>query len=178
MTANPLPNKPGKDRVNRLRIALVAVFAIATFFLTRPQTSASSLSPVSGLMALKAMAAAAMPYEQAMANQRPTLIEFYADWCTTCQGLAPTLQALHGELGSQVNFVMLNIDAPQWSHQVKQFQVSGVPRLVLLNRDHSVADSFIGKVPKPLLLSRLTDLLGNASGPVVEPVMPSPNREI
>lgn len=178
MTANPLPNKPEKDRVNRLGVALVAVFAIATFFLTRPQTSGSSLSPISGLMALKAMAATALPYEQAMANQRPTLIEFYADWCTTCQGLAPTLQALHGELGAQVNFVMLNIDVPQWSHQVEQFQVSGVPYLVLLNRDHSVVDRFIGKVPKPVLLSRLTDLLGNASSPLVETNTPNPNREI
>ncbi|MEO1094156.1 MAG: thioredoxin domain-containing protein [Cyanobacteria bacterium J06638_28] len=160
MTVNRTFNSSDPRKPGFLTIAVVAIFAIAAIFLTRPVTSLQSLSPVSGLMTLKAAAQTAMPYEVAIANPQPTLIEFYADWCTTCQAMAPTLQSVHEQFGDRTNFVMLNIDDPQWQPQIKQFGVSGVPHLVLLNGDQTSADAFIGKVPKSVLAQRLTDWLG------------------
>ena len=142
-----------------IAIAVVALFAIATLFLTRPGTTLQSASPVSGLVALKATAQEAIPYETALANQKPTIIEFYANWCTTCQALAPTLQSVHHQFGEQVNFVMLNIDDPQWQEPVQQFHVNGVPYLALLNADCTVARTFVGKVPQQILAKQVTELL-------------------
>ncbi len=147
------------NKAGLISAALVGLFAIATLLLTRPGTSAQSLSSVSGLIALRETAAAAMPYELAMASPKPTLIEFYADWCTTCQAIAPALQDIHHQVENQVNFVMLDIDDPQWRQQIAQFKVSGVPHLTLLDSNHTVADSFVGRVPQQILLSRMTDLL-------------------
>lgn len=147
------------QRHHLLAIGLIVVFAIATVFLTRPSTSVTSLSPVAGLVTLKATAQSAMPYETAIANQRPTLIEFYADWCSTCQAMAPTLQDLHRQFGKDINFVMLNIDDPQWRQPVQQFQVNGVPHLTLLQPDQTVVDYWTGKVPHQVLVDRLTKLL-------------------
>lgn len=140
-------------------MALIVFFAIATLFLTRPQATTSATS-VSGLITLTASAHIAMPYGQALANQKPTLMEFYADWCTTCQALAPALAEVYKDFSPGVNLVMLNIDDPQWRSQIQQFHVSGVPHIVLLNGDQSVADSFVGEVPKSILRDRLTHLLG------------------
>ncbi|MDJ0708631.1 MAG: thioredoxin domain-containing protein [Leptolyngbyaceae cyanobacterium MO_188.B28] len=149
----------GINRIGAIAMALVAVFAIATVFLTRPQTASFSLSPVSGLMSLKALAQDAVPYDLAMANAKPTVIELYADWCTTCQALAPSMQSLHDELGGQVNFVMLNIDDPQWSRQIQQFHATGVPQLNFLLADQTVVDTMVGKVPKSILMQRLQMLI-------------------
>jgi len=146
------------NQKNGFAVALVLVFAIASFVLTRPQ-SAPAVSGVSGLMTLTTMAQTATPYDVAMANQKPTLIEFYADWCTTCQSLSPTITALHEQWGDRINFVMLNIDDPQWASQVNQFQVNGVPNLTLLDNSHAVTDTFMGNIPKSLLESELTELL-------------------
>ena len=147
------------NRTVAIAIGLIAIFAIATVFLTRPQTVSLNLSPVAGLMALKALAHDAIPYEVAMTNTKPTLIEFYADWCATCQALAPTMQSLHDEFGGQINFVMLNIDDPQWGQQIQQFQATGVPQLTLLQADQAIADTFVGKVPKSILIQRLQMLI-------------------
>ena len=147
-------------RSNLIAIAVVAMFAIAAVFLTRPQTSVGALSPVSGLVALRATAQVATPYTQAMTNPSPTLIEFYADWCTTCQAMAPTLEAVHTQFGDRVNIVMLDIDNPQWASQVRQFRVNGVPHLALVQADQTLVDTWIGKVPKRVLTQRIAELLG------------------
>jgi len=159
MTINGVSEKSDGRRLSWWAIALVMTFAIAAFFLTRPVTSPQSLSPVAGLMTLKASAQRALPYERAIANGKPSLIEFYADWCTTCQALAPVLESVRQDFGHEVNLVMLNIDDPQWREQVQQFHVTGVPHLALVKADGAIADTFIGKVPRPVLAHRLADLL-------------------
>ncbi|MGB3615343.1 MAG: thioredoxin domain-containing protein [Elainellaceae cyanobacterium] len=157
MAVNGFPNLED-NKTNLVAIALVVLFAIAAVVLTRPDAS-ETVSSVSGLMALKTTAQEAMSYNSAMENHKPTLIEFYADWCTTCQAMAPTLQAVHQQMGDQVNIVMLDIDDPQWRQQVQQFDVSGVPHMTLLQADHTVAETLVGRVPRQVLLNRVTTLL-------------------
>lgn len=96
------------------------------------------------------MAEETISYEKALTNSQPTVVEFYADWCSTCRAIAPTLFELHQEY-PKVNFVMINIDNPQASKPMKTYQVTGVPHLVFLRDNQTVAETFTGKVPKPIL---------------------------
>ncbi|MGD1901116.1 MAG: thioredoxin domain-containing protein [Geitlerinemataceae cyanobacterium] len=149
-----------KHRSPILAVGITVVFAIATLFLTRPSTGASSaMSPVSGLMSLKAMARESVPYAVAIADEKPTLLEFYADWCTSCQALAPSLQKLHDEYGDRVDFVALDIDDPQWREQVATFKATGVPQLTFLDRSGSAIDTIVGKVPASILDRAIQRLL-------------------
>lgn len=160
MTANKF--SVSKSALNWRAIATITIligFAIATVFLTRPITPPTPLSPVSGLVSLKSTVQDAMPYDVAIANGKPTLLEFYADWCTTCQSMAPTIADLHHQYGSQVNVVMLNIDDPQWRSQVDQFRVNGVPEYFLLDADQSVQRSFVGRVPYGIMAQAMNALL-------------------
>ncbi|MEM9149328.1 MAG: thioredoxin domain-containing protein [Cyanobacteria bacterium P01_F01_bin.3] len=127
---------------------LLAVFA--TVLLTRPAETTVSMTPLSGIMTLKTLAAKSMPYKVALNNQKPTLIEFYADWCTTCQSMSATVNSLHEQYSDQINFVMLDIDDPQWAEQVASFGASGVPQFTLLNSQHQSVNTWVGKVPKPI----------------------------
>lgn len=138
----------------------VLVTVVATLLLTRPAASVMSMTPLSGLMTLKAMAAEAMPYETALANQKPIFIEFYADWCTTCQSMASTVNALHKAYGEQVNFVMLDIDDPQWAEQVAEFGASGVPQFTLLDGTQQSVKTWVGKVPQPVFRSVFDQIAG------------------
>ena len=140
-------------------IGLVIGVIVGTLFLTRPSVSTSSLSPVSGLMSLRQMAQSSIAYDDAIANQKPTLVEFYADWCTTCQSLAPTLHELQQDYANQVNFVMLDIDDPRWAAQIDQYQVTGVPKIVLLTTNQQVSDTFIGRLPRSVLAEAMEQLL-------------------
>ena len=137
----------------------VVTLALVTA-VTRPAASVMSMTPLSGLMTLKTMAAESVPYELALTNQKPTIIEFYADWCTTCQGMSSTMADLHQQYGQGINFVMLDIDDPQWATQIADYGASGVPQFTLLDAHHSEVKTWVGKVPKSILANVFDQLLG------------------
>ena len=115
-------------------------------------------SGLSGLMALKAMAQDAVPYERAIGNHKPMFLEFYADWCSTCQTMAPTMRQLHDEYEETVNFVMLNIDDPQWFPQIEEYQVQSIPQVILLDGNQAEVKTWVGQVPAPILSEALAQL--------------------
>ncbi|MDJ0534181.1 MAG: thioredoxin domain-containing protein [Xenococcaceae cyanobacterium MO_207.B15] len=116
-------------------------------------------SPLSGLITLKALAKDAVPYEDAIANKQPTLLEFYADWCTTCQGMSPIVQNLAEKYGSQVNLVMLNIDDPQWDDLVQKYQVTGIPQYTFIDAEAKTIDTLVGKVPQTIMAQGFEELI-------------------
>ena len=73
--------------------------------------------------------------------------------------MAPTILDLHAQYGNQVNFVMLNIDDPQWRSQVDRFQINGVPEYFLLDAKQSIQRSFIGRVPYEIIARSIRSLL-------------------
>ncbi len=145
----------------RLWIALVVTLLAvwATLLLTRPAAKTMSMTPLSGLMTLKTLAAEAMPYEEALLNQKPTFIEFYADWCTTCQSTSATVEKLQQQYGEQINFVMLDIDNPKWAAQIAEYKASGVPQFTLTGAEHKPIETWVGKVPKSVFSQTFDQLL-------------------
>lgn len=136
------------------------LFVGTCLFLTRLDQAVASPSSLTGIASLREMAQQSVPYERALTNGKPTLVEFYADWCTSCQSLAPSISKFHEQYGSQVNFVMLNVDEPQWSYQLQQYQVKGVPQFFFIRSDLTVVKTLVGRVPEPIL-AQLLDQLAN-----------------
>ncbi|MEO0949508.1 MAG: thioredoxin domain-containing protein [Cyanobacteria bacterium J06641_5] len=114
------------------------------------EASGDRTSSLTGLASLRGLSREAMPYAEATRNHQPTLVEFYADWCTTCQGMAPMLADLH-QKQSELNFVALDIDEPRWADLVARYEVSGVPKIVLLDREATPIQTFVGAVPQIVL---------------------------
>ena len=61
--------------------------------------------------------------------------------------------------GRVSGLTVLDIDDPQWREPIQRFHATGVPHLTLLDSDHSVAESWTGKVPQSLLLDRIESIL-------------------
>ena len=129
----------------------ILLFGIISFFAISLDRAAATPSSLADLPALQKMAQQSVPYERALNNGKPTFLEFYADWCTTCQTLAPTISHFHHQYGSEVNFVMLDVDNPQWRQEIDQYQVRGVPQFFFITSDRTVAKTLVGRVPEPIL---------------------------
>ncbi len=142
-----------------LLAGIFILFCTISFFLTSLDRAAASPSPTAGLISLREMAQQSVPYQSALTNGKPTLVEFYADWCSSCQSLAPSIAKFHEQYGSQVNFVMLNVDDSQWRPLMQQYQVMGVPQFFFITSSRRVVKTLVGRVPESILAQLFEQLL-------------------
>ena len=67
--------------------------------------------------------------EVALNNSRPTVLEFYADWCEACQAMAPAMLQTERKHADQMDVVLVNIDNPRWLDLIDRYDVTGIPQL-------------------------------------------------
>ncbi len=81
----------------------------------------------------------------AFENNKPTFLEFYAEWCEVCKEMAPKVSALKEEYEKDMNFVFLNVDNQKWDNYIRKFQVNGIPQVNLFDRKGELISTFIGR---------------------------------
>lgn len=116
-------------------------------------------NPVSPLTILHALAASSPTPEVVAASDRPTVMEFFADWCGVCREGAAGLSELESRYGPDVNFVVVDASDEANAAMVDEWGVDGIPRLVLLDRKGQVLTNFIGKVPKEIIAEDIVAML-------------------
>lgn len=115
-------------------------------------------------VSLAELAAEATDWQVAQTNGAPTLLEFYADWCSSCRAMAPMLAEVKAAYRDRINFVMLNVDNPRWLPELNTFRVSGIPHFVFLDAQNQVVAQAVGEQPRAVLVAQLEGLLGGQKG--------------
>ena len=94
---------------------------------------------------LKSFGELSVEPEIAFKNNKPTFLEFYAEWCEVCKEMAPKVSALKKTYEKDINFVFLNVDNQKWNSYIRKFNVNGIPQVNLLDRNGKLMFTFIGK---------------------------------
>lgn len=78
---------------------------------------------------------AALPDALAQSRGRPVLIEFYADWCSSCQVWKNTVFSRQDVQTAMQPLVLLQIDATELTPEVQallgQYQLAGLPAILV-----------------------------------------------
>ena len=144
---------PANNSLRNLVVAIAAiVLSIALFLGFQTETNNSSL---------ESQVKNSVPIDVAFNNGKPTLTEFYADWCTSCQAMAGDLAQIKSSYGDRVNFVMLNVDNTKWLPEMLRYRVDGIPHFLFMDESGETIAEAIGEQPKRILEADLDALIAN-----------------
>ena len=84
--------------------------------------------------------------------ERPTLVDFWAEWCGPCKMVAPVIKRLAKEYDGRMTFAKVNIDElPEISNR---YGVRSIPTLIVF-RGGKAATRIIGFKPEKALRPQL-----------------------
>ncbi|MBD2386893.1 thioredoxin family protein [Cylindrospermum sp. FACHB-282] len=163
MSTNAPVNSPTKaestfgQRFRNFLIAIVAIsLGVSLFVGLRAETTSVSLVKLNQT---------STPLEVAVSNGKPSLVEFYADWCTVCQKMAPDMAQLETQYADKLNFVMLNVDNSKWLPEMLKYRVDGIPHFVYLRKNGETIAEAIGDQPRTIMASNLEALVTGSTLP-------------
>ena len=87
-------------------------------------------------------------------SPEPVLVDFFATWCGPCQMLAPILKEVKDTLGDRIKIIKIDVDKNQALMSNPQFQVKGVPTLMLFKNGKMLWRQS-GVVPKEDLIKTI-----------------------
>jgi thioredoxin 1 len=89
-------------------------------------------------------------------NEKPVLVDFWAEWCGPCRQVSPILEEIAGEHADKIEIVKLNVD--ENPRTAADYGVVSIPTLNVY-QGGQVVKSIVGAKPKAMLLRDLADFI-------------------
>ncbi len=126
-----------KTNLKTILIFIISIVIVSLLLLRNPFFKSTYL--------LKSFGELSVDPEIAFTNNKPTFLEFYAEWCEVCKEMAPQVSAFKDEYEKDINFVFLNVDNQKWGNYIQKFTVNGIPQVNLFDKKGNLISTFIGK---------------------------------
>jgi thioredoxin 1 len=96
-------------------------------------------------------------FAEILAQGKPVLVDFWAEWCGPCLAVAPTIEELAKDFEGKAIIGKLNVDHnPEVS---QKFNIMNIPTMLFF-KGGEVQDKQVGAAPKATLKGKLDALVG------------------
>ena len=79
--------------------------------------------------------------QDVLENDKPVIVDFWAEWCGPCKALGPILENLSEEYANKIDIKKLNIDENQ--ENAGKFGIRSIPTMLLF-KDGKHIDTKVG----------------------------------
>ncbi|WP_094584453.1 thioredoxin domain-containing protein [Synechococcus sp. BO 8801] len=156
-SGSPPPSALGRTE----RMVLAAVAAVLVVLMVWLRGGLHPEAP------LERLARQSPEFNVALADGRPTLVEFYADWCEACRSMAPAMERIERQQHGRMDVVLLNVDNPRWQPELERYDVNGIPQLELFDAAGSPVGRSLGARSGPELEALTTALVDGKPLPLL-----------
>ena len=91
-------------------------------------------------------------FDQVINDEKPVLVDFWAEWCGPCKMIGPVVEELAAEYEGKAVIAKLNVD--ENPNTTVKFGVCSIPTLLVF-KGGKIVDKQVGAVPKRVLAQKL-----------------------
>ena len=95
--------------------------------------------------------------ELVLKNDKPVIVDFWAEWCGPCRMVGPVIDEIAGEYAGQVDVVKVDVEAS--GDTAMKYGITSIPAIYLF-KDGEVVKKTVGAKTKPTLLAEFSEHLG------------------
>src|SRR6476646_6200574 len=89
-------------------------------------------------------------------NEKPVVVDYWAEWCGPCRMVAPVLEEIATEHGDKIDIVKLNVD--ENPKVAMKYGIMNIPTLGVFSGGEVVKE-IVGARPKSALLRELAEFI-------------------
>ena len=115
----------GLESLQKVFLVFLSLFLVVLLFFFRSGFKANRM--------LDQLAKNSLEPEMALSNGRPTVFEFYADWCEACKEMAPEMIDAKKQNANKIDIVLLNVDNSRWIDLIEKYDVNGIPKMTFFD---------------------------------------------
>jgi thiol-disulfide isomerase/thioredoxin len=111
--------------IQKIFLVFLSLFLVVALFFFRSGFKANAM--------LNQLAKHSLEPNIALSNGKPTVFEFYADWCEACKEMAPDMVEAEKLNSNKIDVVLLDVDNSRWFDLIDQYDVNGIPQLIFFD---------------------------------------------
>lgn len=94
-------------------------------------------------------------FQELIKSPIPVIVDFYADWCSPCQAMAPMIKELAAELNGKARIIKINIDKNKSAASF--YKIDSVPTFIIF-KEGNIKWRHSGTLDKQTLQTQIVAL--------------------
>ena len=95
-------------------------------------------------------------FSEIIKSEKPTLVDFYTNWCNPCRMMTPIINELENELVDNINVLKVDVDSNR--ETAAKYNVRGVPTFILF-KEGEIVWRQSGAMAKDLIKNKLNEFI-------------------
>ena len=98
----------------------------------------------------------AQNFDEAMASDKPVMVDFWATWCGPCRAFAPIVEEVADEYADQIDVYKCNVDDQE--ELATRYNIASIPTIVFFEKGE-VKQTVVGSMSKDELVQEISKYL-------------------